>query len=145
MTQAERAAFAEERIAEEAGRLKPEERAAITERIEHDKDPVAIEPTAGGGASVSAVPSPPAPSELPATKEQRDAYLARAAKIIRDTLEAKAKVKREEAGALVKAYILKQSGSAEIKKITAATWERILSELEAITDPAAVLQQVKKG
>ena len=145
MTQAERAAFAEERIAEEAGRLKPEERAAITERIEHDKDPVAIEPTAGGGASVSAVPSPPAPSELPATKEQRDGYLARAAKILRDTLEAKAKVKREEAGPMMKAYILKQSGAADVKKITTATWERILSALESITDPAAVAAKVREG
>ena len=164
MTQAERAAFAEERIAEEAGRLKPEERAAIAVRIERDKDPCApipgvragvpgksmvgeppaIELTAGGGASVPAVPNPPAPSELPATKEQRDAYLARAAKIIRDTLETKAKMKREEAGALVKAYILKQSGAAEIKKITAAIWERVLSELELITDPVVVAAKIKE-
>jgi len=120
--------------------------------VARDKDPV--KPGVLGKSMVGEPPTvAPAPApvltvptgDAPATKEQRGVYLDRAAKILRDTMEAKAKVKREEAGPQMKAYVLKQAGVDDVKKITPATWERILSELESITDPAAVAAKVKEG
>ena len=125
------------------------ERAEIADRIARDPDKLGVPgKSMVGEPPTTAQPLNMAPTvgaDAPATKEQRDGYLARAAKILRDTLEAKAKVKREEAGPMMKAYILKQSGAADVKKITTATWERILSALESITDPAAVAAKVREG
>ncbi len=59
----------------------------------------------------------------------------RMAKIVRDKLEGAAKLKN--AGPLVKAYLSKKSGQADIKKIDAAIWLEVVNELEAATPEQA--------
>ena len=76
----------------------------------------------------------------PATRKEYDAFLGRAAKLVRDTLP-KAGMKDAEASQGVKNYLLKQSGVTGLKQIPAATFERLLKILEdaAIPEDAAAI------
>jgi sRNA-binding protein len=117
------------KVAEQQTDLTPAEKQEMKGAMERDPDPVA--------------PAPAVDGEAPATPTERQTFLNRAAKIVRDTMEGKAKVK--EAGPLMKAYLIKQSGLPDLKKITAAKWEQMISELEGIADPVAVAEKVKAG
>ena len=97
---------------------------------------------------VTIVPPPPAPpvqnaNVLP-TKAEREALLARAAKIVRDKLP-KAGVKDSDAGGLVKNYFLKTSGKTGFNQIPAAVFEQMVSTLEAGTpEETATLLKAQK-
>ena len=76
----------------------------------------------------------------PATRKEYDAFLGRAAKLVRDKLP-KAGMKAPEASQGVKNYLLKQSGLTGLTQLSAATFERLLKVLEdaAIPEDAAAI------
>ena len=121
------------KVAEQQTDLTPAEKQDIQGAMERDRDPVPAAP----------VTEPVVDAEAPASPTERQTFLNRAAKIVRDTMEGKAKVK--EAGALLRSYFAKQAGVTDLKKITAAKWEQMISELEGIADPMAVAEKVKAG
>ena len=106
-------------------------------------------PPCSVGSTISLpVVEPPAPpvqnaNVLP-TKAEREALLARAAKIVRDKLP-KAGVKDSDAGGLVKNYFLKTSGKTGFNQIPAAVFEQMVSTLEAGTpEETATLLKAQK-
>ncbi len=79
-------------------------------------------------------------ADAPATRKEYDAFLGRAAKLVRDKLP-KAGMKAPEASQGVKNYLLKQSGLTGLTQLSAATFERLLKVLEdaAIPEDAAAI------
>ena len=130
-------------VAEQQTDLTPAEKQEMKGAMERDPDPVAT-PIVETIPALQVPPGTPViDAEVPATPTERQTFLNRAAKIVRDTMEGKAKVK--EAGAFLRSYFAKQAGVTDLKKITAAKWEQMISELEGIADPMAVAEKVKAG
>jgi hypothetical protein len=79
-------------------------------------------------------------ADAPATPAEYQAFMNRAAKIVRDKLAKAAGVKN--AGALVKDFLLKKSGKARLQQISAATFEQLIKQLEDATpqDAAALVK-----
>ena len=131
------------KVAEQQTDLTPAEKQEMKGAMERDPDPVAT-PIVETIPALQVPPGTPViDAEVPATPTERQTFLNRAAKIVRDTMEGKAKVK--EAGAFLRSYFAKQAGVTDLKKITAAKWEQMISELEGIADPMAVAEKVKAG
>jgi hypothetical protein len=83
------------------------------------------------------MPAPPVTApivpggEAPATPEEYQNFVGkRAAKLVRDKLTPAG---LKQAGDLMKAYLLKQSGKVQLKQISAATFEAVLAALESAT------------
>jgi hypothetical protein len=131
------------KVAEQQTDLTPAEKQDMAGAMERDKDPSAQPGTSQ--AAPAPAPADVVDGETPATPTERQTYLNRAAKIVRDVMEGKGKMKEGTAGPVVKAYFMKQAGVADLKKITAAKWEQMISELESIADPMAVVEKVKAG
>ena len=100
-------------VQKEADAPTPAERAEINDRIARDMDQPARHPGLNP-------PDPAGPTE-------RKVFLERAAKIVRDKLK-----NAPGAGDLVKAYILRQTGTDMLRKLSAKSWEQILTQLEAM-------------
>jgi hypothetical protein len=88
------------------------------------------------------MPAPPVTApivpggEAPATPEEYQNFVGkRAAKLVRDKLTPAG---LKQAGDLMKAYLLKQSGKVQLKQISAATFEAVLAALESATPEQAV-------
>jgi hypothetical protein len=94
-------------------------------------------PAAPAPAKIIVANAAPAPTgdDVPANAAEYKVYTDRAAKIVRDKLEKQANLKN--AGAMVKDYLLKQSGKDKLNKISAAAFERIISTLEKATPEEA--------
>ncbi len=90
-------------------------------------------------APVAAAPVNP---NTPATQKERDAFLGRAAKLVRDKLP-KGGMKDQAASNGVKDFLLKTSGKAGFKQMTAADWEKSLSVLERTATPEDAVAIVK--
>jgi hypothetical protein len=97
-------------------------------------------PVTVGQAGTSA-PVQKMDTDAPCTLAEYNKFLERATKIVRDRLPT-AGVK--DAGQLFKTYLLKQSGKATIRHISAATFERLLAGLEVSTAEAAA-NSVREG
>jgi hypothetical protein len=91
-------------------------------------------------------PAPPAvvvpAGEQPATQKQIAEFLARAAKIIRDTLP-KANMKDKEAADGVKHYLLTASGKSSFRVIPAEVFDKLLRVLESAATPEDAAAIVK--
>ncbi len=83
-----------------------------------------------------------AAANTPATQKERDAFLGRAAKLVRDKLP-KGGMKDQAASNGVKDFLLKTSGKAGFKQMTAADWENSLSVLERTATPEDAVAIVK--
>ncbi len=83
-----------------------------------------------------------ADANTPATQKERDAFLGRAAKLVRDKLP-KGGMKDQAASNGVKDFLLKTSGKAGFKQMTAADWEKSLSVLERTATPEDAVAIVK--
>jgi hypothetical protein len=84
-----------------------------------------------------------APS-APVTRKENDAFLQRAAKIVRDVLP---KTGMKDANVAVKDYLLRAAGVTGLKQIDAATWDKILKVVEQAATPedaAAIVRGVEK-
>ncbi len=90
-------------------------------------------------APVAAAPVNP---NTPATQKERDAFLGRAAKLVRDKLP-KGGMKDQAASNGVKDFLLKNSGKSGFKQMTAADWEKSLSVLERTATPEDAVAIVK--
>lgn len=102
--------------------------------------------TAPAPAPVAAAAPPIAPiatgADAPATPEEYQKFVGqRAAKLVRDKL---APAGLKQAGDVMKNYLLKLSGKAQLKQISAATFERLLAVLENATAEQAV-ELAKEG
>lgn len=98
--------------------------------------------------AAAAVPPPvatgPAPTgaDAPATPAEYQVFIGqRAAKVVRDKL---APAGLKFPGDVMKIYLLKKSGFDALKKISAATFERLIGELENAT-PADAVKLVTEG
>jgi hypothetical protein len=78
-----------------------------------------------------------ADQDKPATSKEYDAFLARAAKLVRDKLP-KGGMKDQEASNGVKNYLLKQTGKTGLKQISATAFEKLLKAVEDATPEDAV-------
>ncbi len=83
-----------------------------------------------------------ADANTPATQKERDAFLGRAAKLVRDKLP-KGGMKDKAASNGVKDFLLKTSGKSGFKQLTAADWEKSLSVLERTATPEDAVAIVK--
>ncbi len=83
-----------------------------------------------------------AAANTPATQKERDAFLGRAAKLVRDKLP-KGGMKDQAASNGVKDFLLKNSGKSGFKQMTAADWENSLSVLERTATPEDAVAIVK--
>ncbi|MFI5260769.1 MAG: recombinase RecT [Candidatus Paceibacteria bacterium] len=83
-----------------------------------------------------------ADANTPATQKERDAFLGRAAKLVRDKLP-KGGMKDQAASNGVKDFLLKTSGKAGFKQMTASDWEKSLSVLERTATPEDAVAIVK--
>jgi len=83
-----------------------------------------------------------ADANTPATQKERDVFLGRAAKLVRDKLP-KGGMKDQAASNGVKDFLLKTSGKAGFKQMTAADWEKSLSVLERTATPEDAVAIVK--
>ena len=83
-----------------------------------------------------------ADANTPATQKERDAFLGRAAKLVRDKLP-KGGMKDQAASNGVKDFLLKNSGKSGFKQMTAADWENSLSVLERTATPEDAVAIVK--
>jgi hypothetical protein len=89
-------------------------------------------------ATVATAPS------APVTRKENDAFLQRAAKIVRDVLP---KTGMKDANVAVKDYLLRAAGVTGLKQIDAATWDKILKVVEQAATPedaAAIVRGVEK-
>jgi hypothetical protein len=135
----------------------PAELVELADRIDRDKTPAkfvatdadlpeVLQPKQSEQMHISEQPAPAAPQvasgDAPATNaEYQDFVTKRATKVVRDKLEKQAGMKN--AGAEVKNYLLRASGKDKLTKISAATFERLISALETATPEQAV--QIVKG
>lgn len=124
----------------------------FADRVARDPDPKPTEanvhgldvsdkdlPDFNGKAQAAAIlaPAPVSPEDKPATEAEYKEFVSnRGAKIARDILEGKGKLKN--AGVMLKDYLLKKSGKAKLNKISAAKFEELLSVLESRTPEEAV-------
>lgn len=137
---------------EQEVRETPQEIAEVADRIARDTYVPPAKPAETETPNpTSAAPSSTAPAaqsaptdngDAPATPTEYQAFTQRAAKIVRDKLEKEAKVKG--AGALVKDYLLAQSGKTKLQHISVAVFERLISALENAT-PEDAAKIVKEG
>jgi hypothetical protein len=89
-----------------------------------------------------AVPQPAAVPGAAATQKERDAFLERAKKLVRDKLP-KGGMKDTAASGGVKDFLLKTSGKSGFKQLTASDWETALSVLERAATPEDAVAIVK--
>lgn len=90
------------------------------------------QPPTAGTPAVSAIQVAPAPTvtaeDIPATPAEYATFVTnRASKLLRDVLQ-KGSIKN--ANSLLQDWFVRESGKASLKKISAATWERMLSMIE---------------
>jgi hypothetical protein len=104
--------------------------------------PPVVVPKPATAPAPAPMPAPPVTApivpggEAPATPEEYQNFVGkRAAKLVRDKLTPAG---LKQAGDLMKAYLLKQSGKVQLKQISAATFEAVLAALESATPEQAV-------
>ncbi len=109
---------------------------------EFRKEDGSIFPPMSAAPQSITVAQPAASADAPATQKERDAFLGRAAKLVRDRLP-KGGLKDQAASNGVKDFLLKTSGKSGFKQMTAADWEKSLSVLERAATPEDAVAIVK--
>lgn len=102
----------------------------------------AFPPMSATPIEVTAPVVSPVDENTPASRKEYDAFLGRAAKLVRDKLP-KGGLKDTAASNGVKEYMLRLSEKSGLKQLSKITWERLLAPLENAATPEDAVAIVK--
>jgi hypothetical protein len=121
----------------------PEIAQTAAEKAEPAQQPMTVVSAPEKPAAPMAVAAQASIGDAPATQKEREVFLGRAAKILRDVLS-KLQPPLKNDKDLIKAYFLRKVGVDKLSAISALKWEELLQTLEKAGSPEAVAEIIKE-